>query len=324
MTNRPRGKLQVTGDKCLKAFVLAVACHVSLVTCHVEAANKNTGTTGAQFLKIGAGARPAGMGEAFTAVADDVNAVAWNPAGLGYLPSPQFTAMHTQWFQGADYEFLAAAYPYGWGTLGIGAASLTVDDIEKRAADTDAPDGLFEASDMAYTISYGKSFGEDWSAGINVRHLRSRIDTESASAFAADLGGLWRTPHRPLTMGLTVRHLGTEIKFVDEGDPLPLTATLGAGYRLFEDKLSLGVDLRQPVDNDLQVGAGTEFTQTFAWDLAGSLRAGFNSAGTDPSDGLTGLSIGLGLSWRNVAFDAAWVPYGFLGNTFRYAFLVKF
>jgi len=38
------------------------------------------------FLRIAAGARAAGMGEAFVAVADDASATHWNPAGLGQYP----------------------------------------------------------------------------------------------------------------------------------------------------------------------------------------------------------------------------------------------
>ena len=36
------------------------------------------------------GARPLGMGGAFVAIADDINAVYWNPAGLTQLTSAQF------------------------------------------------------------------------------------------------------------------------------------------------------------------------------------------------------------------------------------------
>ena len=41
---------------------------------------------GVLFLRIAAGARAAGMGEAFVAVADDATATHWNPAGLGSYP----------------------------------------------------------------------------------------------------------------------------------------------------------------------------------------------------------------------------------------------
>ncbi|MEW5925523.1 MAG: hypothetical protein AB1746_16195, partial [Candidatus Zixiibacteriota bacterium] len=38
------------------------------------------------FLRIAAGARAAGMGEAYVAIADDATATHWNPAGLGQYP----------------------------------------------------------------------------------------------------------------------------------------------------------------------------------------------------------------------------------------------
>ena len=40
----------------------------------------NVGTTAAAFLDIGIGARSLSMGGAFTAVANDVTALYWNPA----------------------------------------------------------------------------------------------------------------------------------------------------------------------------------------------------------------------------------------------------
>jgi hypothetical protein len=239
-----------------RRFAAAWAFAFSLAP-FVFAANKDAGTSGAQFLKIGAGARAAGMGEAFTAVADDVTAIAWNPAGLGRLTAPEFTAMHSQWFQDSSYEFLAAAYPAAWGTLGVSVQGLTVEGIPKRAGDTDAPDGEFDSKDAAYALSFGKSLGERWAAGANVKYVRQEIDGRSASAMALDLGGLWQSPYDPLSLGLSVRHLGGEIKFVEEGDPLPMTVTLGAAYKLWDDRVRLGLDLRRPNDNDLQAPAAS-------------------------------------------------------------------
>ncbi|MDI6782043.1 MAG: UPF0164 family protein, partial [bacterium] len=50
--------------------------------------------TGGEFLTFGVGARAAGMGEAFTAVADDSSAVYWNPAGIACQPQESVTLMH--------------------------------------------------------------------------------------------------------------------------------------------------------------------------------------------------------------------------------------
>jgi hypothetical protein len=42
--------------------------------------------SGVLFLRIAAGARAAGMGEAFVSISDDASATHWNPAGLGLYP----------------------------------------------------------------------------------------------------------------------------------------------------------------------------------------------------------------------------------------------
>ncbi len=55
----------------------------SLLVASVEGQTlSKSGTTAAQFLKIGVGARAIGMGGAFAATADDITAMYWNPAGL--------------------------------------------------------------------------------------------------------------------------------------------------------------------------------------------------------------------------------------------------
>ena len=52
------------------------------LSCGADFSSSARGTTAAQFLKLGAGARAVAMGEAFSAVADDASALYWNPAAL--------------------------------------------------------------------------------------------------------------------------------------------------------------------------------------------------------------------------------------------------
>jgi long-subunit fatty acid transport protein len=288
------------------------------------AANKSAGTTAAPFLKIGGGARPAALGNAFTAVADDVNTIAFNPAGLGTLTRPQFTALHTQWFQASNFEFVAGAMPTDYGVFGVGFRSLVIDKIDRRSGDTDVADGTFDSNDSAYTLSYGKKFTDALSLGINATYIRQELDSESASAMAGDLGLLWQTPHQPLQLGFALRHMGTKPKFISESDPLPMTTALGAQYRFMGDRARVSAELSSPRDNDLQMGLGVELSKPLMRELSGSLRAGYSSASTDVTDGTTGFTAGMGLAFRGFGFDMAWVPYGDLGSTFHYAFLVKF
>src|SRR5277367_2440442 len=86
--------------------------------------------TSAAFLKIGVGARPIGMGNAFTGVADDINALAWNPAGLSQLTSREMGAMDAEMFADTRYDFVGYAQPLisgegeNYGTLGLGVQYL--------------------------------------------------------------------------------------------------------------------------------------------------------------------------------------------------------
>lgn len=58
--------------------------------------------TGNSYAEAGFGARAMGMGNAFTGVADDATAIAWNPAGLTNLYSPEFSI--TGRFKTGSYE----------------------------------------------------------------------------------------------------------------------------------------------------------------------------------------------------------------------------
>ncbi len=57
--------------------------------------------------------------------------------------------------------------------------------------------------------------------------------------------------------------------------------------------------------------------------MTGALRAGYTSARRD-GEGLNGVTLGAGLGFHRAKFDFAWLPFGTLGNTFRYSLLVKF
>jgi len=80
------------------------------------------------------GARPLGLGEAYTAVADDGNAVFWNPAGLPALKRLEFTSMYANLYgiPGLNHIYLGMAMPLtyryclgaSWNHLGFGDSEL--------------------------------------------------------------------------------------------------------------------------------------------------------------------------------------------------------
>ena len=66
-----------------KAVIVMLSLSVILGAAQSARAVSNAGVL---FLRIAAGARAAGIGESFVAMADDASATHWNPAGLGQYP----------------------------------------------------------------------------------------------------------------------------------------------------------------------------------------------------------------------------------------------
>lgn len=286
------------------------------------AANKSAGTSGAQFLKIGAGARPAAMGNSFTGLSNDVNAVMFNPAGLSNISRAQLTATHAQWFEDVNYDFAAFAYPTDFGAFALSAATLKVEGVQKRDT-SESLLGSVDALDAAYGLTYSRNLMPYLSLGGTARYVQQKIDTSRASVWAGDIGILKRFKTHPLMVGLTAKNMGSSIKFRNEADALPTTYTLGFSYRLFKERLVLTSDVKKPRDADVGWAVGTEYVQDFSDSVHMAFRLGYDSSNTDATDA-HGLSFGAGFGLGRLDFDFAWVPFGELGNTFRYSALLRF
>ena len=78
----------------------------------------------AAYEDVGVGARVTGMGNAYTALADDVYAVYYNPAGLATMDRPQLATTYSRLFTGLSdnsnlqNSFLAFAKPIQQGRQG--------------------------------------------------------------------------------------------------------------------------------------------------------------------------------------------------------------
>lgn len=298
-----------------------------------RAVNTEAGTSGAQFLKLGAGARAGAMADSFSAIADDAYAAYYNPGGLSQLKGAQLAGAHTAYFQGINYEALDFAYPFGRQehysrhTLAFGIYHLAVADIERRASDTTENIGTFGASDGAYAVSYAYGASRNLGLGVTGKYIVQNLDTYHAAAAALDAGVLYKLnpeARRPMSVAAVVRNLGTRTGFVSgQSDPLPVSGTLGMGYQAVPKRLALNLDLTKYRDTDLFAAFGGEYLHPFSPELSGALRFGYSSQRKDNA-GLNGLAFGGGLAFHKAAFDFAWLPFGTLGDTFRYSLIVKF
>src|ERR1700681_1563339 len=129
-----------TRSKSLPKYKLLASLVVfSLISSSVQAA----------FIDTGWGARPTGMGGAFTAIADDSNAPLYNPAGIVQVQWNEMSAMYSRLFSGLtlysgntptggdtvhlDQSYLAyVSKPSRFGSFGLSWANFNTSSLYRE------------------------------------------------------------------------------------------------------------------------------------------------------------------------------------------------
>ncbi len=289
------------------------------------AASSKTGTTTASFLKIETGVRPVGMGGAYVAVADDISAVYWNPAGLIQLSTKEFSFVHTAWLEKINHDSIAFASPAGDKfAYGLQVVYFGTTDIDRRTA-TGTSDGKAKVADYYESVSLAWKVMDDISIGATFKGIQMMLDNDRGSGYALDLGALQKLPLN-MTVGIMIQNLGPKMKAVDTNEKLPTNLKAGLAWRAIENKLVLAGDIDVPNDREMKLHAGAEyrFNKMFA------LRAGYEDVGSlGSSSGMTaGVSINEDMLDEilnvNMQFDYAWLYFGDLGSTHRIGISIKF
>jgi len=278
--------------------------------------------TGASFLKIPVGARPAGLGYGYVAIADDVNAIAWNPAGLSQLTKKEFSALYNQHFVGIEYGFTGFAFPTKLGTFGTSLIFLQTSKIESRDEKGNLT-GSFIAQDSALSFAFGKEI-KGSSLGVNFKIIRQKIAEEVAKGVAIDLGLLHRfqVAGYEFQVGGTIQNLGPKMKFIEKPYNLPLTISAGFGLRILGTVLLVGSVNYQIYERKTKFDLGSEYWLGKTLALRGQYRViDFDLSKQNKFLRFAG---GLGFKISNYQLDYAFVPYAELGNTQRLSFRVRF
>jgi hypothetical protein len=275
------------------------------------------GSAGAVFLKLGIDSRAIGMGEAQTGLADNVNSLFWNPAGLDRLKGLEVAFMHNFHFMGMHHDYFGLASPVAnRGTIGVALyywTSGTIEGMDMKGL----PTSDFSAWDLSAGLYYANRLSPNLSAGGGVKAVMEKNEEEGGAAYAGDIGLLFTPPVAGLSLGLSLQNLGTKMRLIEEGYSLPLTARAGAGFTIPGAPVSLAADIAVPVDDSPALSAGAEYR------IAGlfALRAGYKT-GSDLGAS-AGVRAGCGFSIGIVGLDYAFTPYGELGSSHRISLLVK-
>ena len=295
---------------CSTLFLILVLTTIMSLVNIPSHATTNVGTAGAQFLKIGPGARVDSLGGAFSAIANDVTTIYWNPAGLSQLEKLSFSDTHTIWLADVRYNYLAFATPIEHvGTLGASVTFLNVPDTEITTLEKPDGTGLwYSAWDTAVSLAYSrelyhKESGARLSIGINTKYIHQQIHRESATGVAIDVGTLYHTGWRSLRIGMAFSNFGPEMRF---SGPDLVTGAEEAGderhadYRPYPDttnpsrKAELGT-VEYPLPSNFRLGV--------AYDLIDNETNALTIAldGNHPNDNSERLNFGLEYWYRKMA-----------------------
>ncbi|MFW5955313.1 MAG: PorV/PorQ family protein [Rhodothermales bacterium] len=303
------------------------------------------GTTSAQFLKLGVGARPIALGGAFVAEASDLASVYWNPAGLGRMRGSGVQLSQTRYLQDVSYNF--AAVGVSLGTAGAVAASLIfLDSGEMPVRTIDQPDGTgeqFRVQNFALQVSYGRALTDRFSIGGSMKFVQEQIWHSNASSVAFDIGTLYTTPYPRLRLGASFSNFGPKMRmsgrdimfsydpaprqdgnveivnseYETEQHPLPLLFRVGLSWDAVDTpdhRILMSTDAAHPNDNSQYVNMGAEYS--FRQLIA--LRVGYRNL--FEVDGEQGLTFGGGLDVRmdrtfRARIDYAYADFGRLEET---------
>lgn len=279
----------------------------------------------AAFEQIGAGARPIGMGGAFTAVADDAHAIHYNPAGLAQVRRGEFTGGYGKLYAGLKDNsnlgsgFVGVVQPIksgAYGSLGMGWLSLSLE-------------GAYREDTLSF--SYGKEFLTDGlfvggSGKVLKRNFGSDIYTQvdplfiqkgyNTTNFSFDFGVIYR-PNANYSFAFAVKDMNQPNAGLSASDKVPSEIRGGFAYRqrtfLFDAELS-----RKDKDINAALGMEKWLMRAFA------LRAGIGGGARNRRE----ISAGMGYAGGNFGLDYAFIfPLGGIESTagsHRFSLTVRF
>jgi len=241
----------------------------------------------ASFLTMGGGARPIGMGCAYTALADGPDALFWNPAGITRVKSPSASFGQAILFAGMLEENLAAVIPTGEAAaVGIQVLAHLSGNIEITTYEEQQGTGnYYSANNYALGFSYARRMTEKFTAGVTAKVLDLTLHRVAAWGIAADVGATYNIGWRNLRLGFVIQHFGPDMAYTGEAlffntnkdtlqaedipanyssekFPLPFTFAGGAAIDLVEgppSRLTLEADFVHLADQPAKGVVGLEY-----------------------------------------------------------------
>jgi hypothetical protein len=264
------------------------------------------------------GARPAALGSAYSALANDAYAPAYNPGALGFLLSDEISAMHLSYLDSIHYDYFGYVHPLSISDA-VGASLQVFSPGAINGTDINGNSiGSVTGRYGAYSLSYAHTFQERWAVGMTGKIINAAIGDAGADAAAVDAGVLYQANGR-LFLAATATNMLGKLSFVNQSDPLPTQFRIGAAYTPDYKWKAVG-EIVYETAGLFSFHGGVEWSPVSFL----SLRAGIRTDTVVGSSAWAGFTSGIGFHFQGQELDYAWVPLGDLGNTQYLSLTVRF
>jgi len=303
--------------------------------------SQRAGTSSGSFLRIGIGARAAGLGEAYVAIANDPSAVYWNPAGLASIQRQELELSHVRWPADINFEHAAYVLPSrrfgGSFAFQIGVLSTSID--ETNEFNPFGTGRTFTYSDALAGVAYARRWTDKLLVGVGLKYVHEDLGTQvggpSTSALLVDMGSIYYLGYGSVRIAVALTNFGPEltpggsytspvtgeVRSYDGFDP-PIMFRYGIAFEPVENadqRVTTTLEIAQPADNAQRLKSGLEWT----WQRRLALRGGydFNADVLNFSAG-AGLFVNVGHTQATV--DYAYTAAGDLGAVSRLSLGLRF
>jgi long-subunit fatty acid transport protein len=259
-TRATRTDTRRTGTTFRSLALLLVLSSFGLASAPVLMAQAVGGAAGGAavpFITIGPDSRASGMGDLGTGLADDLNAIHWNPAGLAFQYDRQVCFSFSSWLPqfnaGLSYNRLNYAQ-YLSAIQGTFAIDLLVFNLGEfiRTDVNGRETGRFRSFEYVVNAAYATQINDDLGIGLGVKYIESNLG-ESASAGgggigrtgALDVSLLWKPLKLKVadldlsdrfSLGVNLRNIGPSVTYNQFADPLPTQMRFGLAATFVRDE----------------------------------------------------------------------------------------
>ncbi|MFC1517208.1 PorV/PorQ family protein [Candidatus Margulisiibacteriota bacterium] len=227
----------------------------------------------ADISRVGIGARQLAMGRVSVGTADDAGGWLLNPAGLAGIRAPEVNTMMTKLVGEFNYYFLSYVQPAKQDTFGVSllhenpGSIPRVDSLDVNGYPVDSGDTIAAGSTLL-SVGYGRKWSKNLYLGVAVKHFVQYLDNAHGTSTGADVGLIWGTPIKDLSVGATVVNAAQQGIRWDTTDStlynLPTYLRVGLAWEVLNKRLTLAIDDEIGNFNRLNLGAEYWFNKNFA------------------------------------------------------------